>query len=303
MSRNIEVVIVGSIGIDTIETPFELRKDLLGGSVSYAGAGASFFCSAGMIGVVGDDFPDEHMKTYSKLGIDSAGLKQLPGKTFRWSGSYDPDMINRRTLSTELNVFEQFAPDVPETYRNAGFFLLGNISPDLQMHVLNQANRPEFVVADTMDLWINTERKRLLEVIERVDMLTLNDSEARLLMDHYNLKTCAREIRKLGPRYVVIKKGEHGAMMLADSGIFLVPAFPVDAVKDPTGAGDTFAGGFIGALASAGEISDDNVRRALLTGSVVASFGVEDFSLAGLTAIDRETISERLEQLTGMTTI
>jgi len=301
---NIDLVIIGSIGLDTIETKFDKREDLLGGSVSYACAAASFFTKTGMVGVVGGDFPEEYMDTYRSFDIDLDGLeKNEGGKTFRWSGVYEEDMINRRTLATELNVLETFSPELPESYRDAPFILLGNILPELQLHILTEARNPEFVIVDTMDLWINIAKESLIEVIGKVNMLTLNDSEARLLTGEHNLKTCAMKILDMGPDYVVIKKGEHGAMLVTRSGIFLVPAYPVDEVIDPTGAGDSFAGGFMGYLAGKGEVTDANVKEALLCGSVVASFGVEAFSLESLETLTSEQIEARLEELKSMTRI
>jgi sugar/nucleoside kinase (ribokinase family) len=297
---NVDLVIVGSIGLDTIETKFEKREDLLGGSVSYACAAASFFAKTGMVGVVGSDFPAEYRDRYSAFGIDLEGLVTEEGKTFRWSGSYEDDMINRRTLSTELNVFADFTPELPEHYRDAPFILLGNISPELQLHVLAEARNPKFVIADTMDLWINIADEPLMELIEKVDLLTLNDSEARLLTQEHNLKLCAKKILDMGPDYVVIKKGEHGAMLVSRDGVFLVPAYPVDAVHDPTGAGDSFAGGFMGYLAQQGEVTGKVVKEALLCGSVVASFGVEAFSLERLQQLTLEQIEQRLADLKSM---
>ena len=231
------------------------------------------------------------------------GPRAVAGKTFRWSGVYEEDMINRRTLSTDLNVLETFSPELPESYRDAPFILLGNILPELQLHVLAEARSPKFVIADTMDLWINIAKESLLEVIGKVNMLTLNDSEARLLTDEHNLKICAQKILDMGPDYVVIKKGEHGSMLVTRSGIFLVPAYPVDDVIDPTGAGDSFAGGFMGYLAGKGEVTDANVKEALLCGSVVASFGVESFSLESLKTLTAEQIEVRLDELKEMTRI
>lgn len=298
--KDVELVIVGSIGLDTIETPFEKREELLGGSVSYACAAASFYTEVGMVGVVGSDFHDDYMNLYKQFGIDLEGLQCVEGRTFRWSGVYDADMINRKTLSTELNVFEQFMPVMPPSYRAARYILLGNIAPELQLHVLDQVDAPEFVVADTMDLWINIAREKLVEVIGRVDMLMLNDSEARLLTDQYHLRRCAETIRAMGPRYVVIKKGEHGAMLFGPDGLFLVPAYPVDAVTDPTGAGDTFAGAMMGHLAQNGGVSDGAMRTALLHGAVVASHGVEAFSLDRLAALTTEDIGTRFTELKTM---
>jgi len=249
---------------------------------------------------VGDDFPKECVKLYEDFGVDLAGLKREPGQTFRWSGVYDEDMINRRTLSTELNVFADFTPELPEPYRTAPFFLLGNISPGLQLHVLSQAGGAEFVVADTMDLWINTARDELMDVISKVDMLTLNDSEARLLTGCHNLRTCAETILGLGPQYVVVKKGEHGAMLFSESGVFIAPAYPVGAVVDPTGAGDSFAGGFLGALARGGSVDEAAVRLSILYGSVVASFGVEAFGLCQFASLSLDGIEARLAELREM---
>ncbi len=298
---NVDLVIVGSIGLDTIETKFTKHEDILGGSVSYACAAASFFTKTGMVGVVGGDFPEAHIESYRKFGIDLEGLvTEADGKTFRWSGVYDDDMINRSTLSTDLNVLETFAPELPDAYRDAPFILLGNISPELQLHVLSQATSPKFVIADTMDLWINIADESLMELISKVNLLTLNDSEARLLTQEHNLKTCAKKILAMGPDYVVIKKGEHGAMLVTRNGIFLVPAYPVDEVHDPTGAGDSFAGGFMGYLAQKGEVTDRNVKEALLCGAVVASFGVEAFSLERLDSLTSEQIDARLNELKAM---
>ncbi len=293
----VELVIVGSIGLDTIETPREKRVDILGGSVSYACASASFFSKSGMVGVVGTDFPQPHRELYSSFGIDLAGLQTEDGDTFKWHGVYEQNMNNRETLSTDLNVFEKFHPNLPTEYRDCPFLFLANIAPGLQLHVLSQMTDLKFVAADTMDLWINIAHDELLEVISKVDLLTINDSEARMLTEEHNLVTAANWILDKGPKYVIIKKGEHGAMLVSAEGVFIMPAFPVDNVEDPTGAGDTFAGGLMGSLASAGEVSDSLIRRAMIQGSVAASFGVEKFSLErldGLTTADIEARSERL---------
>ncbi|MDP6525836.1 MAG: PfkB family carbohydrate kinase [Kiritimatiellia bacterium] len=302
-TSRIEIVIVGSIGLDTIETKFNRQIDVLGGSVSYACAASAMYAETGMVGVVGDDFPGEYMDLYREFGINLDGLVTEAGKTFRWSGVYDDDMINRRTISTDLNVFETFQPELPPSYLDVPFLLLGNISPELQLHVLASAREPEFVVADTMDLWINIARDPLMEVISKVNMLTLNDSEIRLLTGEHNLKKCAQIVREWGPEYVVVKKGEHGAMLLSEAGIFLVPAYPVDEVQDPTGAGDSFAGGFMGRLASVGTVDNASVRDALLTGAVVASFGVEAFSLESLKGLTADAVNARLAELKAMITL
>ncbi len=298
--RDIDVVVVGSLALDTIETKFDRQEEVLGGSVSYACAASSFFAMTGMVGVSGVDLPDDCIETYRHFGIDLEGLTALDGKTFRWSGVYEDDMINRRTLSTCLNVFADFTPELPGRYRDAPFLLLGNISPELQLHVLSQVRSPKFVIADTMDLWINIANGPLLEVISSVDLLMLNDGEARLLTQENNLKGCARRILDMGPAYVVIKKGEHGALLASREGFALIPAYPVDDLVDPTGAGDVFAGGFLGFLSQQARINDHTIRTALLYGSVVASFGVEAFSLNRLALLAHDEIEARAGELRNM---
>jgi sugar/nucleoside kinase (ribokinase family) len=253
-----------------------------------------------MVGVAGTDFPDEYLECYRHFGIDLDGLAIAEGQTFRWSGVYEDDMNNRRTLSTCLNVFADFMPELPEHYRKAPFLLLGNISPELQLHVLSQVKSPKFVIADTMDLWINIADDPLQNVIRSVNMLTLNDGEARLLTQEQNLKACARRILEMGPDYVVIKKGEHGALLATRNGFYIIPAYPVDDVVDPTGAGDSFAGGFMGYLSQQKSINDETVCEALLRGSVVASFGVEAFSLNRLAVLKKAEIEKRLAELKTM---
>lgn len=300
----VDLVIVGSVGIDDVATPAESRKDLLGGSASYACAAASFFARTGMVGIVGSDFPGDYLSLYRSLGIDTGGLETVEGSTFRWAGVYEDNMIERRTISTELNVFETFSPELPAAYRSAPYLLLGNISPGLQLHVLDQAADVRFTAADTMNLWIDTDRDALMNVISRVDMLTLNDGEARMLTGKWGLRDCARVILDLGPEYVVIKKGEHGAMLFSKDEVFIVPAYPVENVIDPTGAGDMFAGATLGVLAAAGTGAGlAEVKKALFQGAVVASFGVEDFSLEGLRNLAPAQIHERLDALRRMTSM
>lgn len=293
-ARGPKVVVVGSVGLDTIETPHARCEEVLGGSASYACAAASFFSEVGMVGVVGTDFPKPFHQLYRKFGIDTAGLQVKPGKTFRWSGVYEQNMDHRRTLATELNVFADFSPELPAAYRTAPFLFLGNIAPGLQRHVLAQVRKPRFVLLDTMDLWINVAKAELLDVIKRVTMLTLNESEARHLTGEHGLVKAARHLLKMGPRYVLIKKGEHGSILFSSTGIFLMPAYPLEEVSDPTGAGDTFAGGFMGALAAGGSISEQAIRRAMASGSVVASFGVEGFSLDRLRKLNKRQLDARL---------
>ncbi|MBM4152390.1 MAG: sugar kinase, partial [Kiritimatiellaceae bacterium] len=235
------LVIVGSIGIDTIETPREKQIEILGGSVSYACAAASFFTKTGMVGIVGNDFPAEYRALWEQMGIDLAGLQTEEGKTFRWSGVYEENMDNRRTLLTELNVFEHFMPELPDSYRSAPYLFLGNIAPALQLHVLEQMTEPKFILIDTMDLWINIAREKLIEVIGKCNMLTLNESEARLLTNTHSLMEAAKLLLSWGPQFVLIKKGASGSMLFSRDNLFLLHAFPLADFKDPTGAGDTFA--------------------------------------------------------------
>ncbi len=297
---NIQLVVVGSIGIDTIETPYTRRERILGGSATYACATAALYTRVGLVGVVGTDFPKAYEEMYGRFGIDLAGLEKKAGETFRWSGVYRANMDDRETLSTELNVLAEFAPKVPEPYRNAPFLFLANIGPTLQQDVLNQMVQPRFVAMDTMDLWINIERDALIKVIEQVNLLTLNESEARALSGEHFLPVAAERLLSMGPRYVLIKKGEHGSMLFSRNGIFVLPAYPLNNVQDPTGAGDAFAGGFMGALAMLGEVNEDAIRTAMVYGSVVASFAVEAFSLDRLHALTKEEIETRANQFREM---
>lgn len=294
------LVIVGSIGIDHIETPFVKKQNLLGGSVSYACAAASFFTSPGMVGVVGDDFPEAFLELYRAFDVDLQGLQHATGRTFSWTGVYEENMDNRSTLETVLGVFESFEPTLPESYLDAPFVFLGNMHPGLQLHVLGQIRAPKFVLADTMDLWINLTRDTLLEVIGKVNMLTLNESEARLLTDKHNLLDAAAALLEMGPQYVLIKKGEHGSMLFSEAGIFIQPAFPLAQVVDPTGAGDTFAGAVMGWLTREEAWGEADIRRAMLHGSVVASFGVQAFSLEALQSLRVPEIEARTQSLLRM---
>jgi sugar/nucleoside kinase (ribokinase family) len=300
MDTAIQLTIVGSIGIDTIETPQEKREDILGGSVSYACAAASFFTQSGMVGVVGTDFPQHFRDIWTRMNIDLSGLQTLEGQTFRWSGVYEENMDHRRTLSTELNVFEDFTPELPQPYRDAPYLFLGNIHPALQLHVLDQVNSPKFVLIDTMDLWINIAKESLSEVISRCDMLTLNESEAQLFTGEQQLLKAAKALLKLGPTYVLIKKGGNGSMLYSREGLFLLHAYPLDTLTDPTGAGDSFAGGLMGALAASGKTDLASIREAMLYGSVVASFGVEAFSLDRFETLDRDQVEARVDAFKSM---
>ncbi|MDK3156681.1 PfkB family carbohydrate kinase [Kamptonema cortianum] len=287
------VLVVGSVALDNIKTPKEEHKNLLGGSASYASVAAGFFAPAKMVGVVGEDFPKEYVELFRSKNVDVEGLKTEAGKTFAWHGEYELNMNNRRTLSVELNVFETFQPELPASYRSTPYVLLANIAPSLQSHVLSQIESPRFIIADTMDLWIQIANEDLRKLIKQVDMLILNDSEARDFTGQDNVIRAGHEILKMGPRYVVIKKGEHGAILFGQEGYFLAPAFPLDDVKDPTGAGDCFAGGLIGTLAAENRHDFDTLKKAVIHGTVVASFNVEAFSMGKLKAINSEQIAGR----------
>src|SRR6266446_5896672 len=291
------VLVVGSIALDTVKTPVEEHSDLLGGSASYAAAAASFFSPVKLVGVVGNDFPNSEFEFWKSRKIDSEGVQRVNGKTFRWSGEYSWDLNTRETRSIALNVFDNFKPALPDAYRQTDFVLLANIAPTLQAHVLNQMKQPRFVVADTMDLWIETTRADLDALLPRVDLLILNDSEAREMTKETSLIKAGRRIRKLGPRYVAIKKGEHGALLFGEDEFFSCGAYPLEDIHDPTGAGDTFAGGMAGYLAGTigGKITFTDLRKAMIYGSVLASFCVEAFSLDKLRDLTTDQINERYE--------
>ncbi len=295
------VLIVGSIALDTVKTPVEEHADLLGGSASYAALGASFFSPVKLVGIVGDDFPASEFDFWKSRKIDAEGVQRVSGKTFRWSGEYAWDMNTRETRSVALNVFEHFRPELPQSYRESDFVLLANIAPALQAHVLDQMKRPRFVVADTMDLWIETTRADLDALLPRVDLLILNDSEARELTKETSLIKAGRKIRKSGPKYVAIKKGEHGALLFGENEFFSCGAYPLEDIHDPTGAGDTFAGGMAGYLASRKtDPTFADLRRAIIYGSVLASFNVEAFSLERLRTLTMDEIAERYQMFRSM---
>jgi sugar/nucleoside kinase (ribokinase family) len=295
------VLIVGSTALDSIKTPTEENPRLLGGSASHAAVAASFFSPVKMIGVVGEDFPKEYVALYKRHKIDLSGLQMLPGKTFHWSGEYEVNMNNRRTLLTELGVFESFTPHLPDTHKKAQFVLLANIAPALQHHVLDQMTKPKFVAADTMDLWLNIALKDLLRLLPRIDCFVLNDSEAHQLTKEDNVFLAMKKIHKLGPKYVIIKKGSHGSILSSPRGHFICPAYPLQEVCDPTGAGDSFVGGMMGYLSTARGPVDKNFRRAMIYGSVTASFCCEGFGLNRTTKTKRSDIEKRLKELEKMT--
>jgi len=295
------VLIVGSTALDSIKTPKAENPKLLGGSASHAAVAASFFGPVNLIGVVGEDFPKRYLELYKRHRIGVEGLQILPGKTFHWSGEYEANMNNRRTLLTELGVFETFTPTLPTKQQNSPFVLLANIAPSLQSHVLSQMRRPKFVVADTMDLWLNIALPDLLKLLKRLDGFVLNDSEAHQLTQEDNVFTALKKIHKLGPKYVVIKKGSHGSLLSGPKGYFICPAYPLRKVLDPTGAGDSFVGGMMGYLAAAKGGIEQNIRRAMIYGSVVASFCCEGFGLNQTNRTTRAQIEARVKELERLT--
>jgi sugar/nucleoside kinase (ribokinase family) len=289
------LLVVGSIAFDSIETPNDSVEDALGGSATFFSYAASFFTKPRLVGVVGEDFPNEHRQLFVSRGIDIAGLTTLPGKTFRWKGRYHQDMNTRDTLEVHLNVFGVFNPVLPERFRDTTHVFLANGSPVLQARVLDQVRRPQLVLADTMDLWIETQRDDLLSLLPRLDGLLLNDSEARLLTGEDNMVRAGRAVRQLGPKFVILKKGEHGAMLFSEEGVFVMPAYPTADVVDPTGAGDSFAGGILGYLQSDDSPPPGRLRRAMAYGTVIASLTVEGFGLDRLKCTEFCEIQERLE--------
>ncbi len=299
------ILVVGSLAFDNIETPFGRSDNTLGGSSTYIALSTSYFSDdIKLVGVVGADFDEEHFQLLHNKGIDTRGIQVVDeGKTFRWSGRYHYDMNTRDTLDTQLNVFAEFDPHVPQAYRDARYLCLGNIDPELQMKVLDQVSNPDLVILDTMNFWIEGKPEALKKTLERVDIFILNDSEARLLSGNPNLVKSARIIRKMGPKTLIIKKGEHGALLFTDDGIFAAPAFPLESIYDPTGAGDTFAGGFLGHLSRAGEINDTELRKAVLYGSAMASFCVEKFGTEKLAGLDLLEIDDRYQSFLDLSKI
>jgi sugar/nucleoside kinase (ribokinase family) len=288
------VLVVGSVALDSVETPFGKADNVLGGSATYFSASASLLSPVQLVGVVGSDYPVAQLEPLGARGVDLAGLEQAEGESFRWRGRYRHDLNSAETLETRLGVFSHFRPKIPQQFRSAPFVFLGNIDPQLQLEVLGQVDRPRLVACDTMNFWIESRRANLIELLKHVDLLTLNDAEARQLTEEFNLVKAARWIMAHGPRYVVIKKGEHGAFMFTASSIFYAPAYPLESVFDPTGAGDSFAGGFIGYLARSGDLSEANLRRAVVYGSAMGSFAVERFSIGRLMEISQHDIAARV---------
>lgn len=288
-----EILVVGSIALDNIRTPFGEVKNSLGGSATHFSCVASYFSQVNIVGVVGTDFPEEYLEFLRKKHINIDGLQQVDGKTFRWSGYYDYDLNTAHTLDTQLNVFETFKPHLPDHYKDSDVVFLANIDPDLQLSVLEQTNSPKLKAIDTMNFWIEHKKESLKKVIRQVDFVLMNDSEARELVGTYHLVEAARTILSWGPEVVILKKGEHGALMFTKKGHFAAPAFPLEEIKDPTGAGDSFAGGFLGYLANTEDFSHQNLRKAVIYGSAMASFNVEGFSMERTKSLTLEDIKER----------
>jgi sugar/nucleoside kinase (ribokinase family) len=295
------IVVVGSVAYDTVITPYGRADDTLGGAATFFSVAASYFCPVQVVGVVGDDFSDADLEVFRARGIDTQGIARRPGRSFRWGGEYSWNLNERETLFTELNVFEEFDPELPPSYCGASHVFLANIAPELQLSVLNQVTAPRLIALDTMNYWIEGSRDALGEVLKRVDILVINDEEARQLADNYNLVKAAENILEMGPTAIIIKRGEHGATAFLGDEIFTVPGFPLRDLADPTGAGDTFAGGFMGHLAHSGEHGPDGLRRAIVAGSVMASFCVEGFSLDGIRDLDQETIATRYRAFQALT--
>jgi sugar/nucleoside kinase (ribokinase family) len=295
------VLVVGTVAFDSIETPFGSAERILGGSASYFALAASFFTSVRIVGVIGQDFPQEYLDLFNQRKIDLEGIRRETGDTFHWRGRYHEDINIRDTLELHLNVLAGFVPKLPDRYCDAEYVFLGNIDPVMQLEVLNQIRQMKLVVCDTMDHWIQGSGEELKKVLKRIEMLVLNDSEARLLSGYNNIVRAARAILKMGPKEVLIKRGEYGVLQFSDSSIFATPAYPLEEVFDPTGAGDSFAGGFMGQLARSDDHSQRGIRRAIVYGSVVASFTVEDFGVKRLASVSLQDIEERYKSFTQLT--
>jgi sugar/nucleoside kinase (ribokinase family) len=293
-----ELLIVGSVAYDGLTTPFGSVERTLGGAATYASLVSSLFAKTAIVGVVGTDFRSSDIRLLEARGIDLAGLEVADGKTFYWKGVYSKDMNNRKTLKTELNVFATFDPQIPMSQRDIPFLFLANIHPALQLSVYEQMKGPKFTALDTMNLWIDIARKDLLKVLKKVDLVVLNDEELRLLTGEHHVTKGAKALAKMGPRYVIVKKGEHGAILFTPSGLFISPAVPLDVVKDPTGAGDTFAGALMGYLARKGKVTDETLKEAVMVGNLVASFTVQDFGVKRVACLKRSEVAKRAKEYT-----
>ncbi len=295
------ILVVGSAALDTVETPFGAVEDALGGSAIYFSAAASYFAPVNLVAVVGDDFPTEQIEFLKNKNVDFSGLEVADGKTFRWGGKYGFDLNDRDTLFTHLNVFEKFEPKIPDSYKNSEYIFLANIGPELQMDVLKQIQSPKLVALDTMNYWIGGNLPALRETLKHVDVLIVNDSEVRQLAYEANLVKASKIVQEMGPKSLIIKKGEHGAVLITRDSFFWAPAYPLEIIYDPTGAGDTFAGGFMGYMAKSDDISIDNLKRAVVFGGTMASFCVEKFSLERLENLSEEEIRKRFYEFWQMT--
>ncbi|MCX5641937.1 MAG: PfkB family carbohydrate kinase [Candidatus Omnitrophica bacterium] len=296
--KNPDILVVGSIAFDTIKTPFGEKKEILGGSATYFSYAASLFAPVNLLGIVGSDFPEKEIRKFEKRGIDTSGLQVRPGKTFRWSGRYGKNLKEARTVSVALNVMDGYSPKLPEQYRNSQYLFLANIDPETQLKTLKQVDSPKIVVCDTMNLWIKTKLPELKKLLEKVDVLLLNDEEARMLTGQENLRAAGRDILKLGPKTAIIKKGAHGVIMISGKDdFFFAPAFPTTGVSDPTGAGDSFGGGFTGYIAARNDFSTARMHKALFYGAAVASFTVEGFGLKALEKISVSNVEHRVKQI------
>ena len=290
------VLVVGSVALDSVETPFGKADEVLGGSANYFAASASHQTAVQLVGVVGSDYPMEKLEPLRARGVDFAGLERAEGESFRWRGRYRHDLNSAETLETRLGVFSHFKPKIPEQFTDAQYVFLANIDPRLQLEVLSQVKKPKLVACDTMNFWIESRRSDLIDLIQHVDLITHNDGEARQLTEQANLVQAARWILARGPRTVLIKKGEHGAFMFTKDSVFFAPAYPLESVFDPTGAGDSFAGGFIGYLAATGDLSEENMRKAVVYGSALGSFAVEKFSNERTIELTRAEIEVRVRE-------
>jgi sugar/nucleoside kinase (ribokinase family) len=295
------LLVVGSVAFDSIQTPHGYAEGVLGGSATFFSVAASWFAPVSVVAVVGEDFDAEHLRVFRSRAIDTTGIERVPGRTFRWRGEYAGSMNEAQTLETQLNVFERFAPKIPPSYLDSEFVFLGNIDPVLQLHVRQQLPKARLAALDTMNFWIQGKLENLKKTLAAVDVLVVNEGEARMLSGDHNLKKAAKAIREMGPRIVVIKRGEHGVTLFAQGSIFSAPGYPLDVVHDPTGAGDTFAGGFMGHLARTADLSDANFRRAVVFGSVMASFAVEEFGLGRLLRLTRQEIDTRYREFKTLT--
>ncbi len=295
------LLVVGSVAFDSVKTPFGEAKEVLGGSGTYFSTSASYFTDVKLVAVVGEDFPEVHLDLLKKRGVDFEGLERRPGRTFRWRGEYGYQLNEAKTLETQLNVFESFRPKLPESYRDASFVFLANIDPELQYDVLKQVRRPKLVACDTMNFWIEGKRDALIKTLGDVDILIINDGEARELAREFNLVKVAKKILSFGLKTLIIKRGEYGALMFDGKTAFAAPALPLENIFDPTGAGDSFAGGFMGYLAQNGSINESTIRQAVIYGSVMASFNVEAFSLDRIRNLTREEIDTRYQTFKSLT--